>query len=669
MELTFHSNLITVKMISMKKIICITLLAALFGAAGCVKDDEFLDVPPTSIIPGEVAFSDPNLVLSILADLYNRQLDFTSLDGRPVPESNGGDINNPDIEAGWRTFADFSESFPSENGSSFIVQRTGWDYGEWRVDWRRSYLYIRDLNLFLERDSASTELAAADKTRFQAEARFLRANFYFEMVKRMGGVPLITSSQQYDPSKGDDISSLQVPRAKESDIYDFVINEAEAIKNDLPADINEKSRASKGAALAMEARAALYAGSIAKYGATTPSVKLPGGEVGIDAAKAAGYYTIALRAAQEIINGQAGSYALYNRGGDLSDNFANLFLDKNSAETIFFEDFKTGGKTHNFTTNDQPYSLSEEGGDAGRINPSLNLAEQFEKLDNTYAPFATADGSGNPAYYTNQQDIFANRDARLAGTILLPGGVFKGGIVDIWAGYVLADGSILTSDESGHQKPLPGTTNDVQVVGEDGPVNGLEFRTQTGFYIRKYLDPTTGSGRRGQGSTVAFIRYRYAEVLLNAAEASFELGDNNTAALYINQVRARAGLTIPLTANEITFDRIVHERRVELAFEGHILFDYKRWRIAHKVWDGNPTTLNDLKNNIGSATQRSTQPWGLWPYKYYNPGNANNGKWLFKETLPALATGHNRFLFGNYYSAINSDVIGANPKIVQQPNQ
>jgi hypothetical protein len=624
------------------------ILTMVLGAIGCMKDDEFLDVQPTSIVPQDVAFNDPNLVLSILADLYNRYYDFSGLDN------------------GWQSFADFSESYPSENGSNFIVQRTGWGYDSWNT-W--DYSYIRDLNLFIERDSAATELTSSDKARFLAEGKFLRASYYFEMVKRMGGVPLITSSIQYDPSKGG-VETVQFPRAKESDIYDFVINEAEAIKNDLPADPNEKSRASKGAALAMESRAALYAGSIAKYGATTPAVSLPGGEVGIPASKANDYYTIALTAAQEIINGEAGAYALYNRGGDLSDNFANLFLDKNSPETIFFEDFKSGGKTHGFTTNDQPYSLSEEGGDAGRLDPSLNLAEQYEKLDNTYAPFATTDNSGNPIYYDNVQDIFAGRDARLAGTILLPGGVYKGGIVDIWAGYVLPDGTVVTSDESGHLKSLYSGGPQIQVVGEDGPVNGLEYRTQSGFYIRKYLDPTTGSGRRGQGSTVAFIRYRYAEVLLNAAEASFELGDNVTAADYINQVRARAGLTIPLAPSDITFDRVVHERRVELAFEGHLLFDYKRWRIAHKVWDGQPTTLSDLKNDIGDATQRSTQPWGLWPYKHVtDPKQPDNITWMFKETLPALATGYNRFLLGNYYSQIPSNVIGANPKIVQQPNQ
>jgi hypothetical protein len=636
-------------MIAMKKILSITMLTLLLGMAGCKKDSEFLDIPPIQVLPIDVAFSDPALVLSILGDLYNRQLDISGLDN------------------GWSSFTDFSESFPSENGSDFFVKRNNWGYGEWNT-W--DYAYIRELNLFIERATAATELTDADKTRFIAEARFLRANYYFEMAKRMGGVPLITASQTYDP-KGD-VTALQTPRSKESEVYDFVIAEAEAIKDRLPADVSVKSRASKAAALAMESRAALYAGSIAKYGATTPAVSLPGGEVGIPAAKANDYYTIALRASKEIIEGNAGDYQLYKVSPDLSDNFAAIFLDKSSInrESIFIEDFKVGtDKVHSYTTNNQPYSISDEGGDAGRLNPSLNLVEAFEKLDNTYAPLPTVDGAGNPIYYNDPQELFAGRDARLAGTVLLPNALFKGERVDIWAGYLLADGSILSSDEAGQLKPLPGTTTPVQVVGKDGPVNGLEFRTQTGFYIRKWLDPATGSGRRGRRSDVAFIRYRLGEIILNAAEAAFELGQPDVAAGYMNQVRARAGLIIALTAGQITFDRIVHERRVELAFEGHILFDRKRWRLAHKVWDGSPTTKADLLSNIGVATKRSTQPWGLWPYKVYNPSSPNNGKWIFREVLPSKVTASNRFQFGNYYSFINDNIRAANPKIVRQPNQ
>lgn len=620
------------------------MFAALLITGACKKDSEFLDVPPKSIIASDVAFTDPALVLSILGDLYNRQVDFSGLDN------------------GWASFADFSESFPSENGSYFFVQRTGWGFGEWGL---YDYTYVRDLNLFIERVTASTALTESEKNGFIAEGRFLRANFYFEMVKRMGGVPLITKSLDYDFSGN--VSSLQIPRAKESDIYDFVISEAESIK-DLATNTSDKSRASKGAILAMEARAALYAGSIAKYGVTTPVVTLPGGEVGIPASMATGYYNKALTAAKAII--ASGTYSLYKQLPDLSDNFANIFLDKGSSESIFVEDFKANaGKTHAFTTNDQPYSISDEGGDAGRLDPSLNLVEAFEKLDNTYAPLATKDELGNPIYYSNQLDIFAGRDARLAGTVLLPNGLFKGKRTDVMAGYQLGNGNIISSSDASQPQDVPGLGR-VQVVGQDGPVSGLELRTQTGFYIRKYLDPTVGSGRRGRGSDVNFIRYRYAEVLLNAAEAAAELGDYATASTYINQVRSRAGLTTPLVLTAANyFDRIVHERRVELAFEGHILFDMKRWRIAHIVWDGNPMTASELVTNIGSAKKRNTQPFGLWPYKYYNPGNANSGKWIFKEVKPAPVTGSNRFQMGNYYSQISDDIISRNPKIVKQPNQ
>ena len=632
----------------MKKIISIALLGLLTAFAGCKKDSDFLNIDPTSILNNQQAFSDPQQVVSILANLYSRQVDFTS-------------FNN-----GWGSFVDFGESFPSDGGAYGIVQRNNWGYGSWG---EYNYGYIRELNLFIQRDSAATTLSAPDKAGFLAEGRFLRANYYFEMVKRMGGVPLILKPLLYDFSG--DPTYLQEPRAKESDIYDFVISEAEAIKGDLPAGVGDRSRATKGAALAMEARAALYAGSIAKYGTSTPLVSLPGGEVGIPAAKSTAYYTIALRAAEEIIKGTDG-YSLYLANpANLSDNFANLFLDKSNKEVIFEQDYKVKtSAVHGFTVADQPFSSGEESAnsDAGRINPSLNLVESFEKLDNTYAPLVTTIG-GNPAYYTNQLDIFAGRDARLAGTVILPGSSFKGQPVDIWAGYKLADGTVLTNQDASKLVPLPGTTAAVQVLGKDGPYNGNANRTQSGFYIRKYLDPTPGAGSRGTGSSVAFIKYRYAEVLLNAAEAAFELGQSALAATYINLVRARAGLIIPLATGEITFDRIVHERRVELAFEGHILFDMKRWRLAHIVWDGQKMTVADLLSNIGSATKRNTQPYGLWPYKYYNLASPNNGKWTYDVVLPSLVTGAPKFEFGNYYSAIDNGIISSNPKIVKQPNQ
>lgn len=623
-----------------------SILFVLLLLAGCTKDDElFLDRPPTSILTQEQVFSDPSVVLSVLADLYNRYEDFGRLDD-------------------WASVAQFNVAFWSEAGRYPEFQNGGWGYGAWSI-W--DYGYIREINLFLERCEAATELEDAVKDRFLAEARFLRASYYFELVKRMGGVPLVLEAQEYDFSG--DASYLQLPRETEATIYDFVISEADAIKDILPADASSKSRASKGAALAMQARAALYAGSIAKYGQNTPQVSLPGNEVGIPAAKADEYYTKALSAAESIINGEAGDYGLYMKKPDLSENFEALFYDKaNNPEAIFVEDYQVGGgKVHYFTGWNQPrFGAEEEEG--GRINPSLQFVQSFELLDGTYAPLATEAG-GEPIYYDNIDDIFAGRDARLAGTVILPGSSFKSKPVDIWAGLVLSDGSIVSGDSRGQEKTPPGADRQVQVVGFDGPIDGLEFTAQSGFYIRKYQDPAIGSGRRGTQSDVWFMRYRYAEVLLNAAEAAFELGQGEKAAGYLNQVRSRAGITTPLTAMDVDFDRIYHERYVELAFEGLHFFDLKRWRLAHIILDGNPISPSEVTEDIGVATKRETQPYSVWPYKYYEPGDPNHGKWLYKTLRLSRVTGADRFQLGNYYSEINQSVLNNNPRLVRNPNQ
>lgn len=621
------------------------MISLLVLGYGCNKDDDFLNREPKNILVEEAIWRDPTLVLSVLSDLYDR-----------LP-------NNQGLEGGlWQRFGDFNEALISRNGDNWRHQNNEWGYGEWNY-W--DYGYLRELNLFIQNAEKATELGEANQKRFLAEGRFLRAMVYFEEVKRMGGVPLILEPLTYDFSG--DPTYLQYPRAKESEIYDFVISEMEAIKSDLPDAPGTKSRVTKAAALALESRAALYAGSIAKYGSSkTPEVSLPGGEVGIPADKAQGYYQVALRAAQEIING--GGYSLYKKKPDLSENFASLFLDKaNNPEVIFVDDYKLKSKMHPFTVDNQPTSMTEESF-GGAVNPSLNLVQEFELLDNTYAPIANVSG-GNYILYDRPMDIFAGRDARLAGTVILPGSSFRSRPVDIWGGFMLEDKSIITGTRWNETKTLPGKAAPEVVVGRDGPIVGLESSAQTGFLVRKYLDPTIGAGSLGTQSEVWWIRFRYAEVLLNAAEAAYELGQADVAAGYMNEVRRRAGFTTDLTAGEINLDRLVHERRVELAFEDHTLWDMKRLRLAMEVWNGTPMSEADLKANIGKANKFNTQVFGLIPYKYYAPGQPTDGKWVFAVTKPNAVTNPDRFRLGNYYSYIDDNIIASNPKIVRNPNQ
>ena len=180
------------------------------------------------------------------------------------------------------------------------------------------------------------------------------------------------------------------------------------------------------------------------------------------------------------------------------------------------------------------------------------------------------------------------------------------------------------------------------------------------------MNLTEGSGERGARSGTWHIYFRYGEVLLNAAEAAFELNKLDEAVGYINQLRTRAGFTIPLTAADVTFDRIVNERRVELAFEGYTLWDNKRWRIAHIVWY---RVSEDLTDTPGIATARSNRPFGLWPYRVHDPNGPMDNKYIFKEVLPSRVTAADEFRMGNYYSSISDGIINNNPQIVRNPNQ
>ena len=617
------------------------LLIMLFALGWGCNDEAFLDKSPTNILLDNQIWGDKSLVLSVVADLYDRIPEYQTLQG-------------------WWDFASFDEAFASNSGDYWRHKNQDYGYGEWSY-W--DYGLIREVNLFIEKCGTADKLDPADKAQFLAEGRFIRASIYFELVKRMGGVPLITESMTYDFSG--DPSYLRKPRAKEVEVYDFVIKELDEIKSALPKNSAMKSRATQGLVLAMKSRVCLYAASIAKYGATTPSVSLPGGEVGIQASLAPAYYQKALSAAEELIN--SGDYSLYRKKENLSENFSNLFIDKsNNPEAIFVKDFKLkSGKVEGWTLVNQPWSQAEDL-EGGRTNPSLNLVQSFEKLDNTFEPFATTQSNGDYIYFNNPKDMFAGRDARLEGTVMVPGSFYKGKQLDIWAGFLLADGTVIKGDNFGARGTLPGKTAPEYIVGWDGPIDNLEFSAQSGFYVRKCMDLAVGSGQRGVNSEVWWIRYRLGEVYLNAAEAAFELGNKTKAATYLNKIRERAGLVIPLTENEITFDRIVHERKVELAFEGHELWDMKRWRLAHIVWNGQST---ELTTKPGKADDVSTRVFGMWPYRYYNPGGANDGKYVFKKVIPAQVTNAHRFRLGNYYSNINNTILSNNPLIVRNPNQ
>lgn len=622
----------------------ITFLSALL-VIGCHSD--FLDKQPPNVLTVDQVFSSPDNVVAHLGNLYNRIFDYYDIDDRG------------------QRFAELNIAFPSYPAHYNMKKVQEVPFNQWTY-WDTHYLH--DINLFLIRIRQADKLSGSLKTRFLGEGQFIRALFFFNEVKTMGGFPLVLDTLVYNFSG--DVSYLYRKRNPEFEVYDFVIKEADSAARNLPKDPSIKSRATWGAAMTLKSTAALFAASIAQHGINTPDVSLPGNIVGIPSTKAKDYYQIALDAAEEIIN--SNEYSLYLKfPSDLEKNFAQLFVDPiNNPEIIF-------GKEHNltddgkslFTVQNQPRSLRESSGGAAYLNPTLNLVQSFEILDNTTGILQTKNPDGSYIVYEHPSDIFKNRDARLGGTVMLPGSEFKGEQLDFQAGVYLPQNSegqrFMSGSVLGERKLLPGESEPIKIVGMDGPLDLEPAVSQTGFGLRKYVDPTTGAGNNVIGSAVMWIRYRYAQVLLNAAEAAWALGDKARAAKYINKIRQRAGFEDDLDPNEIDFAVIVRERLNEFAFEGHRIWDLKRWRLAHIMFDGNPTDLDHPEIPWAS----STQSWGLWPYKISNPGQPDDGKWVFRRILPSPVENYLTFQLGNYYSRIGQGRIGANPKLIENPNQ
>jgi hypothetical protein len=637
----------------MKSIINIfsIILFVLVIHSSCSSD--WLDRNPSDVLTDEQVFSDKASVISLLANFYDR------LPANYLPNAFEG-------------MADLDEAMWSGNNTGADRMRNGYiiyPINAWQ-GWY--YQMVYELNLSIEKIDSSP-LSETDKRIFKAEFRFLRAQIYFEMVKRMGGVPLITQTYTYLPGVTD-ISSLQFPRATEENIYLFVASEIDNIKTDLAVNNSSQTRANQYTALALKSRAMLYAASIAKYGyggpnAKTPTLVLKGNEAGIPYEKANYFYEESLKASVEIINGNVYKLMMNDKS---SDNFYKAICNKTgNSEVIFAKDY-SADKPHGFTWRNIPYSYRESASEGSNLSPSLNLVEMYDNIDGTSSGnlgdllINNVTGT-NLHFYNSLEEIFANKDVRLKATILVPGGSFRSKKVQLIAGQLIYNATTGKYSKKTSTKLGDMDANGLPVLGLDGPSN-FPYISNTGFYLHKYVDETSGSAIDAQSGKMWWVWYRMGEIYLNAAEASFELYGAtgigavtpNSSEFYINKIRERAGFSTSglfgATGQTLTIDKIRKERACELAFEDHRLWDQKRWRTAHIIWNGTP-------NN---ASKTSTQ-WihGLFPYLVV--GGPNNGKYVLERITPQKFVQPRNFQLNNYYSEIAQDWIDRNPKLARNP--
>lgn len=513
----------------MKKIII--YIGILVMVAGC---EDALDVQPTNIISEDAVKKDPALVNTYLNKIYANTRFQSFGTGYPDPallDVMSGEMN---VYAGWQQPYRAAMQIINENGAH--DQAEYWPYNN-----------IRSTNEIIEilKEATFDEDMVAQSI---AEARWLRAFMYFELVKRYGGVPLLTEAQSIDQP----IEELYVERNSEKEIYDFIASEMDELVNILPESYSndEYGKPTKWAAYALKSRAMLYAGSIAKYG----SVQLDG-LLGIPAGEASSYYQKAYDASMEIINN--GPHTLYRENSDPVANYNELFIKDGNSEIIFAEVYDINLlKVHSWG-----YLCMPDGFQTGWGSNHWMYLESFEKYeynDGTSGKFDYNQLDGNTKF--SLDEIILNRDPRFLATAFYP--------------------EILWQDSKVymHSKTI-GTIPD----GSDWPaVAPTRNRVKAGLMVRKKVNESIKLPI-GLENDEDWIVFRLGEIYLNAAEAAFETGDIDEAERLINIIRDRAGMP---PKEGLTVEDVRNERFVELYIEEHRYWDIRRWRIAVDVLNG-----------------------------------------------------------------------------------
>ena len=426
--------------------------------------------------------------------------------------------------------------------------------------WESRYRGIRKCNITintLEAENAdklrpadlSVELFQTRKANFIAEARFLRAYFYWELFLRYGPVPMVTT--ELDPNG--DLMTGYTERPDLKTFMDFLFKEVKECEAGLKtyAETSDETYAgevNQPTARALYVRMMLYMAS--------PRFSAQSGITWQQAADAAKDFLADYGDNYRLETRTNGGVAAYNNAWLL-----NSYADKNP-EVIFFRNDVAIGWSGIST--DTPVG---EGGQGG-LCPSQNLVDMYDMEDGS-APFTQYDATGAPVYvngkptvnaesgYTDQ-NMWKNRDPRFAASVLYQGSEWNGRSINVIYGQ------------------------------SDNPI-GNQNVTPTGYYVRKYIPETILSSNHSGTAKRLWRIFTYSEILLSYAEALNEADYAGNKALVCNlldQIRHRGGI-IGNVANRADLNsqtamrNFIHkERTIELAFEEHRWWDVRRWNVA-----------------------------------------------------------------------------------------
>jgi len=406
---------------------------------------------------------------------------------------------------------------------------------------------------------------------------------------------------------------------------------------------------------------------------------------------------------------------LYNKRWAADDpeaqyqNMVDMFSDSESPENIYVKEYAYPTATHGYDAYSAPFIFKAPL--ASGTCPTLDfleLFEGFERYPDGTIKVTTGNSNTQGEYmlYDTPLDFFQDAEPRLRAYVIFPGDYFKGTTIEIRAGVYTGAEPIqpLFNDYSyqaaetryqhlnayrGTPKTLylsPREGNSQEVVtyngtqmtaaGANGPFFDNGEGNLTGLYGRKWLNPDpsfeAGEGRSDQH----FVLMRYAEVLLNAAEAAVELSlagepspDGSdlmqVATQAVNEIRERAGaslLSSSITSSEQGRNIVRKERRKELAFEHKSKWDIRRWRVQH--YEGRDGFWGETRNKDAFSNNTRYRFRGLYPFF-----STESGKYFFDARFQWVSLKTFEYNIVDYYFAIPGGEVSKSRVIDQQPNR
>jgi len=513
--------------------------------------------------------------------------------------------------------SDIAFGYDDNVGMQSIVQNTfDANSGHVKARWQHTYNGIRVANEVIRKVQESPKITDTVKKQIVAEGKFLRALLYFHLTNYFGGVPIYNEKVDYDK----DYMNLQSERSSLDDVRKFIISDLTDAIADLPVKWNNDNygRATKGAAYALRGKVYLF---------------------GKDYKNAASDF-------EEIVkdpNNEGYGYGLYPKYADLFTQTGHA-----SKEMIFsIQNYLSAGFNLGMGFDHYIGNYVSFGFGWNNVLPSVGLADSYElkngkKFDwDDFIPgynenvnnfrlkvyTSTLDDNDKTKVktytgYLNQlKTIYTQRDPRMAATLILP-----------YSHYV---GKFSSNTENFEYVIAQGTNNGHFVCSCN------YYYPRVLYLFRKFVPEGDMNGQLTKKTDrdytpINFPIIRYADVLLMLAECDNELGKLNDAVDYINMVRERSGMAeinngdpwMEARNKDAVFERIKHERAVELVLEGHRYSDLKRWGLLKDAMTG---SIKDIVGNTLFNRQTFTDNLLLWPIptaaRDHNPNLVQNPGW------------------------------------------